>query len=83
MNPTSWILFSAPAYSKRLIVLDSLGIRLQSLVTRVSFVCMKNSLNIRTFPPELNKAAKIAAVKRGVTLRQFVIDAIKAALETK
>jgi len=44
---------------------------------------MKNSLNIRTFPPELNKAAKIAAVKRGVTLRQFVIDAIKAALETK
>ena len=25
----------------------------------------------------------IAAVKRGVTLRQFVIDAIKAALETK
>ena len=56
---------------------------MQSLVTPVSFVCMKNSLNIRTFPPELNKAAKIAAVKRGVTLRQFVIDAIKAALETK
>ena len=49
-------------------------------VSRVSFVSMKNSLNIREFPPELNKAAKIASVKQGVTLRQFVIDAVKTAL---
>jgi predicted HicB family RNase H-like nuclease len=44
---------------------------------------MKNNLNVRCFPSELNKAAKIAAVTQGISLRQFVIDAVKAALEAK
>ena len=44
---------------------------------------MKNSLNIRCFPPELNKAAKIESLKRGITLRQFVIDTLKAATDKK
>jgi predicted HicB family RNase H-like nuclease len=44
---------------------------------------MKNSLNIRMFPQELNKAAKIAAVKQGISLRQFVIDAVNSAISAK
>ena len=44
---------------------------------------MKNTLYVRAFPPELNKPAKIAAVNQGISLRQFVIDAVKAALTTK
>ena len=43
----------------------------------------KNTLYVRAFPPELNKAAKIEAIKRGVTFRQFVIDAVESAVAAK
>lgn len=35
------------------------------------------SLNIRDFPPELLKALKVEAARRGVTLRELVIEALK------
>ena len=38
---------------------------------------MKGNLNIPTFPEELKKAAKKAAIDNGITLRVFVINAIR------
>ena len=43
----------------------------------------QSTLSVRAFPPDLNKQAKILAVKQGVSLRQFVIDAVKAAVTHK
>lgn len=44
---------------------------------------MKGNLNIPTFPEELKKAAKKAAIDNGITLRVFVINAIRTALPGK
>jgi len=38
-------------------------------------------LNIRNVPDDLMKRAKIAAIQRGVTLRQYVIQAVEAAVK--
>ena len=34
------------------------------------------SLNIRNFPPDLLKTLKIEAAKRGITLRELVIESL-------
>jgi hypothetical protein len=38
-------------------------------------------LYIENFPPELRAAGKIAAIRRGQHFREFVIEAIAAAVE--
>jgi len=38
-------------------------------------------LNIKNFPDELHHAAKVAAVKEGRPLREWLIEAIKEKLE--
>ena len=44
---------------------------------------MKGNLNIPKFPEELKLAAKKAALDLDISLRQFVIDAVKAKLAAK
>jgi len=58
---------------------------LQSLLINATLLIMRtqSTLSVRAFPPDLNKQAKILAVKQGVSLRQFVIDAVKAAVTHK
>jgi predicted HicB family RNase H-like nuclease len=53
------------------------------MISKRNVQTMKSTLAVRAFPPELNKAAKMEALKRGVSLRQFIIDAVKSALRTK
>ena len=46
---------------------------------------MKKShvLYIRNFPYDLNKEAKIESIRLGVSFREFVINAIQAAVANK
>jgi predicted HicB family RNase H-like nuclease len=44
---------------------------------------MSNAIHIRLVPDDLKQQAKIAAAKQGITLRQWVIAAVRAALERK
>jgi len=46
----------------------------------IAYMCP--ALNIREFPDDLLKRAKIAAIQGGVTLRQYVIRAVEAAVKT-
>jgi len=39
---------------------------------------MATALNIREFPKDVLKAAKIRAIEKGVTLREYVIWAVEA-----
>lgn len=58
-------------------------LHLTTMISKRNVQTMKSTLAVRAFPPELNKAAKMEALKRGVSLRQFIIDAVKSALRTK
>lgn len=40
-----------------------------------------SAINIRNMPDDIHLAAKIAALKEGVSLRDWVIEAIKEKLE--
>jgi predicted HicB family RNase H-like nuclease len=48
----------------------------------IMIVMKKNTLAVRAFPPELNKMAKIKAVQLGISLRQFIIDAVTKAVNS-
>ena len=37
-------------------------------------------INLRKFPADLHQAAKIAAIKEGVTLRDWIIEAVREKL---
>lgn len=38
-------------------------------------------LNLKKFPDDLHREAKVSAVKKGVPLREWLIEAIKEKLE--
>lgn len=42
---------------------------------------MKGDLTVERFPPELKDAAKIAAIRRGQTFREWLIEVVAAAVE--
>ncbi len=40
-----------------------------------------SAVNIKNFPEDLHRAAKIAAVKEGKSLRDWIIESVKEKLE--
>ena len=53
---------------------------LQSMISYASIVSMKtNTLSIRAFPLDINKALKIKAVKLGISFRVLVIRVLSEA----